>query len=75
MATTTNKRQRGTVTSVSEKGYCFATMPDGERAFCHATDCPDETLPAVGQVVEFDLVLSPKGRRGCNITLVDVRQE
>ena len=59
--------QQGTIKRVHEAGFCFIEPDDGSSVdiFAHFNDFERLGLnpPRVGDRVEFDVVMTPKGRK------------
>ena len=54
----------------NEKGYGFIDYPNGEDIFVHYSAIKQEGYKSLseGQVVDFDLIETPKGLQAINVT-------
>ena len=62
----------------NEKGYGFIDYPNGEDIFVHYSAIKQDGYKSLseGQIVNFDLIETPKGLQAINVTAVnDVKVE
>lgn len=62
----------------NEKGYGFIDYPNGEDIFVHYSAIKQDGYKSLseGQVVNFDLIETPKGLQAINVTAVnDIKVE
>ena len=62
----------------NEKGYGFIDYPSGEDIFVHYSAIKQDGYKSLaeGQIVDFDLIETPKGLQAINVTAVnDIKVE
>lgn len=61
---------------LSLRGFGFIEVEEQERdIFFHMSNFPPRTIPVQGQMVEFEMIETPKGLEAFNIQVIDGEAE